>query len=145
MWPWPLNSLMILIWDFSRSNFEIAVSQQLWKQKEVNQFDTGLTTWPVKKVEIWSSEKSLIHRLVLNLNRLVASFLVLACMIKAFLCKNICILFHIKYVSSYVFSNIALSMVQLAWWDVYLNSAWPSNGIWPHKDWSILVKVLKVW
>ena len=39
MWPWPLTSLMTLTLDVSRSNFEIAVSQELlvwliWNEKE---------------------------------------------------------------------------------------------------------------
>ena len=50
MWPWPLTSLMTLTLDASRSNFEIAVSQELlvwlmWNEKEVSWHDTGPTVW----------------------------------------------------------------------------------------------------
>ena len=48
MWPWPLTSLMNLTLDVSKSNFEIAVSQELlvwlmWNEKEVSWYDTGPT------------------------------------------------------------------------------------------------------
>ena len=41
MWPWPLTSLMTLTLDVLKSNFEIAVSQELlvwlmWNEKEAN-------------------------------------------------------------------------------------------------------------
>ena len=45
MWPWPVTSSMTF--DFSRSNFKIAVSEELLsdvKQKE-SKSDTGLTVW----------------------------------------------------------------------------------------------------
>ena len=50
MWPSPLTSLMTLTLDVSRSNFEIAVSQELlvrlmWNEKEMSWYDTGLTVW----------------------------------------------------------------------------------------------------
>ena len=50
MWPWPLTSLVTLTLDLSRSNFEIAVSQELlvwlmWNEKEVSWYDTGPTVW----------------------------------------------------------------------------------------------------
>ena len=50
MLPWPLTSLMTLTLDVSRSNFEIAVSQELlvwlmWNEKEVSWYDTGPTVW----------------------------------------------------------------------------------------------------
>ena len=48
MRPWPLISLMTVILDFSRSNNEIALSQELliWlTKKEANWLDTGLTIW----------------------------------------------------------------------------------------------------
>ena len=47
MWPWPLTSPMTLTFDFSRSNFKIAVSQELiwlmWNKKKTKQLGTGLT------------------------------------------------------------------------------------------------------
>ena len=50
MWPWPLTSPMTLTFDFSRSNFKIAVSEELlsdWceTKRKANQLDTGLTVW----------------------------------------------------------------------------------------------------
>ena len=50
MWPWALTSLMTLTLDVSRSNFEIAVSQELlvwlmWNEEEVSWYDTGPTVW----------------------------------------------------------------------------------------------------
>ena len=66
MWPRPLPSPMSLTLDFKRSNFEIAVSQELlvwlWNKKESNQLDTRLTVWPYPltipipwlfKVKVW--------------------------------------------------------------------------------------------
>ena len=71
MWPWPLTSLMTLTLDVSRSNFEIAVSQELlvwlmWNEKEVSWYDTGPTVWLAfwphawpwpwsSKVRVWNS------------------------------------------------------------------------------------------
>ena len=44
MWSWPLTSPMTLTFDFSRSNFKVAVSQELlWNRKKADQSDTGLT------------------------------------------------------------------------------------------------------
>ena len=48
--PLPLTSLMTLTLDVSRSNFEIAVSQELlvwlmWNEKEASWYDTGLPVW----------------------------------------------------------------------------------------------------
>ena len=49
MWPQPLTSPMTVTFDFSKSNFKIAGSQEFFlidvKQKESNQLNTGLTVW----------------------------------------------------------------------------------------------------
>ena len=71
MWPWPLTSPMTLTSDFSRSNFKIAVSQELlfdWcetKRRHTNQilgWLYGLILWPHPwpwpcsfKVWVWNS------------------------------------------------------------------------------------------
>ena len=51
MWPWHLTLLMTLTLDVSRSNLEIAVSQELlvwliWNEKVVSWYDSGSTVWP---------------------------------------------------------------------------------------------------
>ena len=70
LWPWPLTSLMTLTLDFSRSNFEIALSPELlvWcdmKRKWVNMtlgrlYDLALWPHPWSwrwsfKVRVWNS------------------------------------------------------------------------------------------
>ena len=50
MWPWPLTLLMTLTLDVSRSNLEIALSQELfvwlmWNENTVSWCDTGLIVW----------------------------------------------------------------------------------------------------
>ena len=51
MWPWSVTYLMTLTLDFSRSNFNKAVYQEMflwlmWYVKKVNQLVTGPTMWP---------------------------------------------------------------------------------------------------
>ena len=58
MWPWPLTSPMTLTFDFSRSNFKIAVSEGLlsdWCETKKKQiiWDTGLTVWSCP-LTVWS-------------------------------------------------------------------------------------------
>ena len=58
IWHWPLTWSVNLTFDFSRSNFEIAVSYKLltWLMsngKEVNQFNKRLTIWPFLWQHLW--------------------------------------------------------------------------------------------
>ena len=68
MWPWPFTSPMTLTFDFLRSNFKIAVSEELfsdWCETKKNQilgWLYGLALWPHPwpwpcslKVKVWNS------------------------------------------------------------------------------------------
>ena len=54
MWPWPLILPLTLISDFSKSNFEIAVSQELlvwskWNEKEAKHVQECVMIWWLEK------------------------------------------------------------------------------------------------
>ena len=73
MWPWPLTSPVTLTFDFSRSNFKLAVSQELlsdWCETKRNSFTKNLSSWDFLAVVANYCFENYLHENTENLQQI---------------------------------------------------------------------------